>query len=164
MSRVTHTNEIIDYVHIYIGSSNKSVCKILILISSLYLDVCFVVMCAHTYMTADLRFFELMGLGLTTRFICQLINRVPGPRGMIWVHPGIPSITVSYKIVNDMFFSGHMYASLVYTKLLEGYVGPYAYLGPVYQFVTMGVTQSHYFMDIYAAFMTFQYFSAIVGL
>ena len=151
--------EIFDYTHHCIGVQNVNVCKLLICISSFYLDVCFVFMWIHAYIHSDFSYVTILFYGLSTRFVLQCIHRIPPPNGMIWVHPGISSLTVSYKTTHDMFFSGHVYSSLVYASLLEKYIGYFAHIGPLFQSVVMIMTRSHYFMDIYAAFMTFYYFS-----
>ena len=41
------------------------------------------------------------------RQISQLTCALPTPSGMIWRHPGIPSLLVTYDVATDFFFSGH---------------------------------------------------------
>lgn len=44
----------------------------------------------------------------TSRGLIQSIFVMEFPYGQIWEYPGIPSLTVSYYMTNDFFFSGHV--------------------------------------------------------
>ena len=41
------------------------------------------------------------------RQLCQGLCALPPPEGMIWRHPGFPSLLVTYGTASDLFFSGH---------------------------------------------------------
>jgi hypothetical protein len=41
------------------------------------------------------------------RQTCQALCALPVPPGMIWRHPGFPSLLVTYGVSNDFFISGH---------------------------------------------------------
>lgn len=41
------------------------------------------------------------------RQLCQAAVALPAPPGIIWRHPGFPSLFVTYAVGNDFFFSGH---------------------------------------------------------
>ena len=38
------------------------------------------------------------------RQLCQALFSLPRPPGMIWRHPGVPSLLVTYNVGNDFFF------------------------------------------------------------
>ncbi|MBN8453285.1 phosphatase PAP2-related protein [Accumulibacter sp.] len=50
-------------------------------------------------------------LGLLSLFalrqLSQALVALPPPDGIIWRHPGFPSLFVTYSVGNDFFFSGH---------------------------------------------------------
>lgn len=51
-------------------------------------------------------FWGLLGL-FVLRQLSQAVVALPAPPGMIWRHPGVPSLFVTYAVGNDFFFSGH---------------------------------------------------------
>lgn len=51
-------------------------------------------------------FWGLLGL-FALRQISQATVALPAPQGVIWRHPGFPSLFVTYHVGNDFFFSGH---------------------------------------------------------
>jgi len=51
-------------------------------------------------------FWGLLGL-FFLRQVSQASVALPAPSGVIWRHPGFPSLFVTYHVGNDFFFSGH---------------------------------------------------------
>lgn len=51
-------------------------------------------------------FWGLLGL-FAMRQASQAMVALPAPQGIIWRHPGFPSLFVTYDVGNDFFFSGH---------------------------------------------------------
>lgn len=51
-------------------------------------------------------FWGLLGL-FFLRQASQAAVALPAPEGVIWRHPGFPSLFVTYHVGNDFFFSGH---------------------------------------------------------
>ena len=88
------------------------------------------------------------------RQICQGLCTLPVPRGMIWRHPGFPSLLVTYGTSNDLFFSGHT-AVAVLGALELGRAGP-PWLAAavaavaVLEAATVVVLRAHYTMDVFA--------------
>lgn len=51
-------------------------------------------------------FWGLLAL-FALRQLSQASVALPAPPGIIWRHPGFPSLFVTYHVGNDFFFSGH---------------------------------------------------------
>ncbi|WP_395715898.1 phosphatase PAP2-related protein [Prosthecobacter sp.] len=92
----------------------------------------------------------LFGLRQLSQAICTL----PPPPGMIWRHPGRPSLLVTYEVGNDFFFSGHT-ALAVLGALTLSQTGP-AWLGiasiviAAGEMATVLVLRAHYTLDVIA--------------
>ena len=92
------------------------------------------------------------------RQICQGLCALPPPDGMIWRHPGFPSLLVTYGTASDLFFSGHT-AIAVYgaLELAHGGGPAFAVVGAaiaVSEAATVLVLRAHYTMDVFAAAVT----------
>ena len=101
-------------------------------------------------------------LGLLVLFalrqLCQGLCALPAPDGMIWRHPGFPSLLVTYGTANDLFFSGHT-ALAVYGCLELGHLGGPAWavagvVVAVVEVVTVLVLRAHYTMDVFTGAVT----------
>ena len=92
----------------------------------------------------------LFGLRQLSQAICTL----PPPPGMIWRHPGCPSLLVTYEVGNDFFFSGHT-ALAVLGAMEIAHVGP-TWLGisvaviAVGEMITVLMLRAHYTLDVIA--------------
>jgi PAP2 superfamily C-terminal len=92
------------------------------------------------------------------RQVCQGLCALPPPEGMIWRHPGFPSLLVTYDTATDLFFSGHT-AIAVYGAVELARLG-----GPVVGLLGMGIAaveaatvlvlRAHYTMDVLAGAVT----------
>jgi hypothetical protein len=51
-------------------------------------------------------FWGLLAL-FALRQLSQAAVALPAPPGIVWRHPGFPSLFVTYHVGNDFFFSGH---------------------------------------------------------
>ena len=87
------------------------------------------------------------------RQICQGLSPLPAPTGMIWHHPGFPSLLVTYEVANDFFFSGHTAIAAIGAIEL-GRLGRRwwipAILVLLFEMTTVIVLRAHYTMDVYA--------------
>lgn len=101
-------------------------------------------------------FRPIVGLALllllrqTSQYLCAL----PAPEGMIWRHPGVPSLFVTYHVENDLFFSGHtafaVYGTLVLSQVATpGGVLALALLAS-YEILAVLALRAHWTMDVYA--------------
>ena len=92
------------------------------------------------------------------RQACQGLCALPAPEGMIWRHPGIPSLLVTYGTATDLFFSGHTAIAVVGAVELARLGGAgWLALGvaiAVVEAATVLVLRAHYTMDVFAAIVT----------
>ena len=110
-------------------------------------------------------------LGLLLLFVlrqaCQGLCALPPPEGMIWRHPGFPSLLVTYGTATDLFFSGHT-AIAVYGGIeLARLGGVWVWVGiavAAIEATTVLVLRAHYTMDVFAAIFTALWAAAAVGL
>ena len=98
--------------------------------------------------------------GIVLRQICQFINRLPKPKGIVWFDPGVPTFLMEYSVSDDFFFSGHTLISLITGVAIyqfnESYIWKmYAIIFSIYEIGFIIVSKAHYFMDVYAAITTF---------
>ena len=89
------------------------------------------------------------------RQLCQATCTLPSPPGVIWRHPGFPSLFVTYGTSNDFFFSGHTAISVLGALQLAHHAPPWlAAVGAVVaalEAATVIVLRAHYTMDVFAA-------------
>lgn len=129
------------------------------ILTSLLIDVNVVYICIKYLMGGNGRSIFIFFVGLILRQICQFTNRLPTPNDMIWFHPGIPSMLVTYYVLNDFFFSGHTYvalcAGLEIISSKNFWAKLYGTLFIIYEIMLIITTNSHYFMDVYGAVATY---------
>ena len=92
------------------------------------------------------------------RQLCQGLCALAPPPGMIWRHPGFPSLLVTYGTATDLFFSGHTAIAVVGAVELA-HLGGAGWLGlgiaiAVIEATTVLVLRAHYTMDVFAAIVT----------
>lgn len=89
------------------------------------------------------------------RQVCQGLCALPPPEGMIWRHPGFPSLLVTYGTATDLFFSGHTAIAVYGCVELVRLGGPVLpALGVAIALVeaaTVLVLRAHYTMDVFTA-------------
>jgi hypothetical protein len=88
------------------------------------------------------------------RQVCQGLCALPPPEGMIWRHPGFPSLLVTYGTATDLFFSGHTAIAVYGAVELARLGGPWLVLLGVgiatVEAATVLVLRAHYTMDVFA--------------
>jgi hypothetical protein len=104
-------------------------------------------------------FRPFLGLAIVfvLRQLCQGLCALPPPEGMIWRHPGFPSLLVTYGTATDLFFSGHTAIAVYGAVELARLGGPWIALGialAVIEATTVLVLRAHYTMDVFAAIVT----------
>ena len=123
--------------------------------TSALIDVFGIYLLGSTILGHTLQPFIAMLVVFVLRQVCQCTVTLPPPPGIIWRHPGFPSLLVTYGVSNDFFFSGHTAISVL-AALQLAHVGPpwVATLGvivTVIEAVTVIVLRAHYTMDVFAA-------------
>lgn len=100
-------------------------------------------------------------LGLLLLFVlrqaCQGLCALPPPEGMIWRHPGVPSLLVTYGTATDLFFSGHTSIAVYGGIELARLGGVWMWVGiavAVIEATTVLILRAHYTMDVFAAIFT----------
>src|SRR5258708_22698855 len=79
----------------------------LLIASSALIDAIAIFLLASWIFAGNLRPFLGLSMLLVTRQVMQALCSLPAPPGIIWHHPGFPSLLVTYGVANDFFFSGH---------------------------------------------------------
>jgi hypothetical protein len=91
------------------------------------------------------------------RQLCQGLCALPPPEGMIWRHPGFPSLLVTYGTASDLFFSGHTAIAVFGALELARFGGAAAGVGAAVVLVeaaTVLVLRAHYTMDVFTGAVT----------
>jgi hypothetical protein len=99
------------------------------------------------------------GIGLLLLFafrqISQLTCALPTPAGMIWRHPGFPSLLVTYHVANDFFFSGHtavaVLGAIEVATVGPGWLAAAAAVVAFLEAATVLTLRAHYTMDVLTA-------------
>jgi hypothetical protein len=102
-----------------------------------------------------LRPFMALLLLFFFRQMCQACCALPAPPGIIWRHPGSPTLLVTYGVANDFFISGHtaiaVLGALWSIHVLPWWAAVIATLMAVGEAVTVLILRAHYTMDVLAA-------------
>jgi membrane-associated phospholipid phosphatase len=92
------------------------------------------------------------------RQIIQGLCPLPPPDGLIWHHPGFPSLLVTYGVPNDLFFSGHTALAILGACVIAKAWGkPGIILGlliAAFEVVTVILLRAHYTMDVFTGAIT----------
>ena len=137
---------------------HASAANALLIASSAGIDAMGLFVIGATIFGRSVRPFLGLILLFGLRQVCQALCSLPPPEGMIWRHPGFPSLLVTYGVSNDLFFSGHT-ALAVYGAMELARLGrwPFVWLAPVagiVQITIVLVLRAHYTMDVFAGAVT----------
>lgn len=138
--------------------ANPAWANALLISSSLVIDLLGVFLLCSAILGPSLRpFLGLLAI-FALRQLCQGLCALPPPEGMIWEHPGFPSLLVTYGVSNDLFFSGHT-AIAVFgaTELARLNFRGARWLGlaiALFEATTVIVLRAHYTMDVFTGAVT----------
>lgn len=126
-----------------------------LIVTSAMVDAIGIYLLGNAILGSSLRPFIALLILFGLRQICQAITTMPKPPGVIWRHPGVPSLLVTYHVGNDFFFSGHT-AVAALGALELAYHGPpvAAIVVAVIALIEMAVViifRAHYTADVFAA-------------
>lgn len=100
-------------------------------------------------------------IGLLILFGLRQVNQalvvLPTPKGIIWNHPGFPSIFVTYGVSNDLFFSGHTALAVFGALELAQWSGLSLWVASfviVYEVLAVIALRAHWTMDIFTGAIT----------
>jgi hypothetical protein len=139
----------------------------LLIVTSALIDALGLYLLASAVFGPSFRPFLGLLLLFVLRQACQGLCALPPPEGMIWRHPGFPSLLVTYGTATDLFFSGHT-AIAVYGGIeLARLGGVWLWVGiavAAIEAATVLVLRAHYTMDVFAAIFTALWATAAAGL
>lgn len=129
-----------------------------LIVTSALIDALGIFLVVASIFGPSLRPFVGMLILYALRQLCQGLCALPPPEGMIWRHPGFPSLLVTYGTASDLFFSGHTAIAVYGAIELGAWGGPVlAVAGAVVAVIeaaTVLVLRAHYTMDVFAAAVT----------
>lgn len=86
------------------------------------------------------------------RQVSQAAIALPAPEGVIWRHPGVPSLFVTYHVGNDFYFSGHtalaVYGAFTLATLQIPVLTATAIVVAVLEAVVVVILRAHWTMDV----------------
>jgi hypothetical protein len=121
--------------------------------SSLVIDVVGIYLLAASIFGSTIRpFLGLLAI-FALRQASQALTALPPPDGMIWRHPGVPSLLVTYGVASDLFFSGHtaiaVWGGLEIGRLRFRGAAALGALVAAFEATTVIVLRAHYTMDVF---------------
>lgn len=153
-----HNLNIIKQMHNYL-LNNINVTRYIIIFTTLMIDINVIYFVYEFVINDQVKPIMLLIMGIFFRQLCQCINRLPSPDGVIWFDPGFPSLIMHYDVTNDFFFSGHTLVSLIFGIELLGsphlIIQLYAGFYMISEILFVLTSKAHYFMDIYGAVSTY---------
>jgi len=127
---------------------------VLLIVSSLCIDTFGLSLIGLSVFGPSMGPFVAVILLFIMRQICQAICTLPPPPGMIWRHPGFPSLLVTYGVSNDLFFSGHTALAVLGAIEVSHLAPPWlAVIVCVVAFLEAAVVlvlRAHYTLDVIA--------------
>lgn len=133
---------------------NPRVANFLLISSSLGIDAGAGFLFYQAVFSESLRVLFSVLVLFALRQIAQALTALPPPQGLIWRHPGFPSLLVTYGVSNDLFFSGHT-ALAVLTALELAHLGSPLAIGlgvflVLYEVLAVLALRAHWTMDVMA--------------
>src|SRR5258705_9058524 len=133
----------------------------LLIASSAIIDMLGIYILASTIVGRSITPFLGLIMLFALRQIIQGLCPLPPPDGMIWHHPGFPSLLVTYGVPNDLFFSGHTAIAILGACVLAkawGKIGIIlGLLIALFEIATVVLLRAHYTMDIFTGAITALY-------
>jgi hypothetical protein len=141
------------YLHAHVAARHA-----LLIASSAVIDALALFLFARAIFGTTVRPFLGLLLLFALRQISQGLCALPVPDGMIWEHPGFPSLLVTYGVSNDFFFSGHTAIAVFGAVELVRWGGtkllPLAVAIALFEALTVLALRAHWTMDVYAGAAT----------
>lgn len=155
------TSGINAYINSHAWASNT-----LQILYSLFGDISVLVLYFFMIATRSVRPIMPLFIFMVLRQLLQTLVSLPLPDGLIWDHPGFPSLFSNYDADTDFYFSAFVGINLLTTLYLRRFkIRWLTALGfgiVVFEFFAAIVLRSHYTSDLYTSIMT-AIFSYLVG-
>src|SRR5439155_9405362 len=137
--------------------SHPKAANALLISSSAIIDMLGIYILASTIVGRSITPFLGLLMLFAVRQIIQGLCPLPPPDGLIWHHPGFPSLLVTYGVPNDLFFSGHtalaVLGGCVLAKSLRKTGIILGLLIAFFEIATVILLRAHYTMDIFTGAM-----------
>jgi hypothetical protein len=125
----------------------------LLIASSPLIDAIAIFLLGCWIFAGQLRPFLGLAMLLVTRQVMQALCSLPAPPGIIWHHPGFPSLLVTYGVANDFFFSGHtaisVFGAIELARLRRAWLTVLAAGVVLFEVAAVLVLRAHYTMDVF---------------
>lgn len=134
--------------------ARPGVADAVLILSSAGIDLFGVFLIGAAVLGPSMRPFVGLLVLFSLRQVCQAVCALPPPRGMIWRHPGFPSLLVTYAVGNDFFFSGHTAIAVLGAlelARLDPWLGLVGAVGAALEAGIVITLRAHYTMDVFAA-------------
>jgi hypothetical protein len=142
-------------------SEHASAANAALITSSIFIDIFGLLLIGASIFGTTFAPFLAMLIVFSLRQICQAFCTLPPPPGIIWRHPGVPALLVTYEVGNDFFFSGH--TALAVLGAIEAAQFGIPWLTALAAIIALGemltvlVLRAHYTLDVvtgvFAAFL-----------
>lgn len=123
-----------------------------LIVSSLFIDLFGLFLIGSALIGPSFAPFLAMIIVFGMRQVCQGLCEIPSPPGMIWRHPGFPSLLVTYHVSNDLFFSGHtaiaVLGAIEIAAVAPTWLAAIAALIALGQMLFLIVLRGHYTLDV----------------
>jgi membrane-associated phospholipid phosphatase len=133
---------------------NPRAANAILVASSLCVDAVTVFVLAYSVLGPSFKpFLGLLAL-FVLRQVAQATAALPVPKGIIWRHPGCPSLFVTYGVSNDLFFSGHtalaVYGAMQLAALQIPALTALGIVVAALQVIAVIALRAHWTMDVLA--------------
>jgi hypothetical protein len=139
-------------------NEKPQVATLLLIFTSALIDFLGLFLLGQAIFGASARPFVGLLVLFGLRQVCQGLCALPTPEGMIWRHPGFPSIFVTYGTSGDLFFSGHTALAVYGCLELSHWGGPIATAAGIViiaiEIAAVIVLRAHYTMDVFTGIIT----------
>jgi len=140
--------------HAYLLAHPRVADRVLIA-SSLFIDLFGIGLFGSVFVCASLVPLAALLLVFAFRQVCQGLCALRPPPGMIWRHPGFPSLLVTYGVSTDFFISGHtaiaVLGAIMAAHYFPWYIGAVACVVAFLEAATVITLRAHYTMDVLGA-------------
>jgi hypothetical protein len=139
--------------HRYLTENSRAANATLIA-SSVFIDIFGLCLIGASIFGATFAPFLAMLIVFGLRQVCQGFCTLPPPPGIIWRHPGVPALLVTYEVGNDFFFSGHtalaVLGAIEAVHLGSPWLAGAAIAIALGEMLTVLVLRAHYTLDVVA--------------
>jgi hypothetical protein len=130
-----------------------------LIVSSAFIDLLGLFLIAASVFGPSMKPLAALIVLFLMRQACQGFCALPVPPGMIWRHPGFPSLFVTYHVANDFFFSGHTAIAVLaaieavqLASVIPLWIGLIACAIALGEALVVLILRAHYTLDVIAAF------------